>query len=328
LPDKTREHVHAVSGSDPKKGVEEHMENQRFDTFTKWFARGRLSRRTVVSVSAAAVVLTVRGAPPAGAQTPVASPVAHAGAMEFLAVQRFGAATLAPDSREAGAYTLTLSQGSDQTLYFSDRPERVVGIESIQHFLLTFGFNLSDPPNAALVVQPPDSPRSQRQAIYVVELRSGRYDSAKRQLTYEVDMLDDPSAVRLTLSEMPRAAPKQALTFGPGALFIDSGSAAQSIGCDDHDIACYTGTGGSSCQEVGSLGQKGFCLPGCTPCDGWSHFDDECNATFAACNGACTAQRNDYCAPCKPQDESGENNADCCSGNCMCSEISDSCTCA
>lgn len=284
----------------------------------------------MVSASAAAVVLTVRGAPPAGAQTPVASPVAHAGATEFLAVQRFGAAPLAPDSREAGAYTLTLSQGSDQTLYFSDRPERVVGIESIQRFLLTFGLNPSDPPNAALIVQPPDSSKSQRQAIYVVELRSARYDSAKGELTYEVRVLDDASKVQMHFSEAPQAPPVQTLTFGPCTLFIDSGSAPQSFGCTDHDISCYTGVnvGGEPCEEVGSLGTKGFCLPNCEPCDGWSHFDAECNATFAACGGACTAQRNDYCAPCKPPDESCENNADCCSGNCMCSEISDSCTCA
>ena len=304
------------------------MESNRFDTIAKWLARGRISRRTVVRGGALALAATARVPVFAQTGTPTASPAASTGTTEFLAVQSFGAGTLTPSASAAGTYTLVLSQGAGRTLYFSDRPERVVGTEPIQRFLLSFGFDPSNPPNAALVV-PTQESATDTEGIYVVELHSARYDSARDELTYEVRVLEDANKVQMHFSEAPQAPPQRAVTFGPSTLFIDSGSAPQSFGCDNHEIACYTGVNSTAgpCTEVGSLGTKGFCLPNCNPCDGWSHFDDECNATFPACSsgGGCVAQRNDYCE-CHTKGQTCESDVDCCGGECNCLE-EDSCVC-
>jgi len=112
---------------------------------------------------------------------------------------------------------------------------------------------------------------------------------------------------------------------------VDNAEDGQSDGgvgdfpCGTHHIYCYTGEGGTSdCQQIGDLGEMCFHFSVehyCTPCDGWDHFDNECNTGFAAeCAGNCYAKRNDYCT-CLPQGSSCTGTGtgdelDCCSYLC------------
>ncbi len=47
----------------------------------------------------------------------------------MLFVQSFQSGSIAPVDGAEGRYTVTLEQGLGQTIYFSDRPERIVGTE-------------------------------------------------------------------------------------------------------------------------------------------------------------------------------------------------------
>jgi hypothetical protein len=60
--------------------------------------------------------------------------------VQFLFVQSFRSGSIAPKAGTDGAYTLTLEHGLGQKIYFSDRPERVVGADPTPQFLKGFGF--------------------------------------------------------------------------------------------------------------------------------------------------------------------------------------------
>lgn len=140
------------------------MDSKRFDTLTKSFAARRLSRRSAlrqggVGIAAATLgvtglrAVTAQNATPSAA-TPGASPAAMGTVGEngaFLFVQTARSGTWAPKAGENGVYTLTLTDTPDQTVYFSDRPARVVGVAPLQQFLDGLGFSPQNQPNAALV---------------------------------------------------------------------------------------------------------------------------------------------------------------------------------
>jgi hypothetical protein len=98
---------------------------------------------------------------------------------------------------------LTLKGIGPSTLYFSDRPERVVGHVTTDQFVEDWGLGPdsfeSDPPNAVLSFPEPDGSL----ADVVVELRSPRLEGDS--LSYAVDVLE---------GTLPTSA-------GPCTLFID-----------------------------------------------------------------------------------------------------------
>ena len=100
--------------------------------------------------------------------------------------------------------TLTLHGVSPSTLYFSDRPERVVGHVATGAFVDDWAIGpnsfAEDPPNAVLSFIEPDA---QSPSDVVVVLRDPQL--AKADLGYAVEMLD---------GEMPA-------NTGPCTLFID-----------------------------------------------------------------------------------------------------------
>jgi hypothetical protein len=100
--------------------------------------------------------------------------------------------------------TLTLHGISPSTLYFSDRPERVVGHMKTGEFVDDWGTGpnsfAEDPPNAVLSFVEPDQDAP---SDVVVVLRAPQL--AERDLGYSVEVLD---------GEMPASA-------GPCTLFID-----------------------------------------------------------------------------------------------------------
>jgi hypothetical protein len=135
------------------------MDAHRFDTLAKLFAQRRLSRRGAVKGAGAGLAAGVLGSsasaqdatPPGDEATPVATDTVTKTA--FLFVQSFQSGTITPKDSEDDRYTLTLEAGLGQTIYFSDRPERIVGATPTPQFLAGLGFPDDNPPNAALVVE-------------------------------------------------------------------------------------------------------------------------------------------------------------------------------
>ncbi|MBA2470121.1 MAG: hypothetical protein H0V37_12010, partial [Chloroflexia bacterium] len=148
------------------------MNPTRFDVFSRKLATG-LNRRTALRALGGGIAATGLGSR-AAAQvgTPVATPVEspEANRTYFLFVQTFSSGTLQPHANDAEMYTLTLTGAAAQTVYFSDRPERIIGTVPTPQFLEGLGFTPTNPPNAALVAQ-----TDAGEDIVVVELLNPLY---------------------------------------------------------------------------------------------------------------------------------------------------------
>jgi hypothetical protein len=167
------------------------MDSTRFDRLTMALGT-RLSRRRalaggVASLSAAALSSRLL---PASAQdaTPEAAVTENPA---FLFVQLADSGTWTPKPDEEGIFFLTLSGTGEQTLYFSDRPERIVGTVPTDQFLDALGFTPANPPNAAVLVTTPEGQRD----VLVVELFNPLYtrtfgDEGEEFLTYEAVVLN------------------------------------------------------------------------------------------------------------------------------------------
>lgn len=267
------------------------MKSHRFDALTKTLAGRRLSRRTAVAggaASLAATGLAGLGLTHAIAQdsTPAATPdplATDTGRTYFLFVQTFHSGSLTPHATEAGMYILTVTGGPDQTIYFSDRPDRIVGTVPTTQFLDGLGFPPGNPPNAALVAQ-----TEAGEEIVVVELLNPVYterfepDSVVT-LTYDVRILEDYQEDGLAHLAAQQGEASLPEVFGAASLFIDD--------CADHDAWCQKRTAdGFGYDEVGHLGPVGYCWNFgdiyCHPC---RDYDAQCNATFPDCQNACSA---------------------------------------
>ena len=120
------------------------MDQKRFDRISEALAQRRLSRRRVI----ARPVATQDATP-----VPPADPPDGDHGPEMLFVQTYHSGTIASVDGANGRYTLTLEAGTGQTIYFSARPERLVGTNPTPQFLEGLGFSEDNPPNAALVVE-------------------------------------------------------------------------------------------------------------------------------------------------------------------------------
>lgn len=107
------------------------------------------------------------------------------------------------EAARSGDGTLTLLRVAPSTLYFSDRPQRIVGHLTSQHLMELWdqGENsfAADPPNAVLASL--DSREEMTDTVVI--LRNPRMDG--NQITYDVEVLD---------AELPNES-------GPCTLFID-----------------------------------------------------------------------------------------------------------
>jgi hypothetical protein len=196
--------------------------------------RDRFSRRTALIASLAGVAAA--GAvrlPAALAQgaTPVASPVTDANEASFLFVQAgFTAGTLADNGD--GTHALTLSTAPAQTVFFSDRPERIVGAVDTQRALDMLGFDGDDPPNAALVF----AVNAEETDIIVLELTGPAYDAGSATLTFTATVLegiDQLTGTSVGFEEAPLTSETIPTEFGAASLFIDS-----VMGCTPWDPRC------------------------------------------------------------------------------------------
>jgi hypothetical protein len=278
------------------------MKPQRIDGIAKVFAERRLSRRQALRTGGlAAGTLAAAGlAHHAAAEnaTPAATPVASEPTGQFLFVQSFQKGNIEPKFGVDGTYTLTLEQGLGQTIFFSDRPERIVGASPTDQFLNGFGFPADNPPNAALVLEagPGD------EDIAVVELFNPRYDVETNTATYDIQVLQHHERLDMTFQEQPTDLAQLHPTFGAAHLFIDD--------CADGTVTCATNYKPAPCSgpdgACGSFGPQGYCYswsnPGCWPCEPYMHLNPtakqvyaywikKCNDTFPSCH---EGGRKDY----------------------------------
>jgi hypothetical protein len=116
---------------------------------------------------------------------------------------------------------LTLHDVGPETIYFSDRPARRVGLLPTGEFLEALGFTPGNPPNAALATETDNGDRE----VLVIELFASNYDEATSTLTYEAGLLAEYGAA--ALADLAEHATGELLppSFGRGHLFIDSCSA-------------------------------------------------------------------------------------------------------
>ena len=261
------------------------MEASRFDAITRTFAGRRASRRSTLrggaaGLAAALGTATLGAAAQDATPAPEATPGAEGDQTFFLFVQTFRAGTMVAKEGEDGAYILTLTGGPAQTIYFSDRPERIVGTMPTHQFLETLGFPPDNPPNAALVAQTDEG-----EDIVVVELLNPVYTEGfgpdqGATLTYDVRVLADYADEGLAHLAQRRADDAPPDTFGPASLFIDE---CPPVTKCTHGSFCGDIPGG----PVGQCWEWGANI-GCHPCNGsQSAVEEACNSAYAECAGMC-----------------------------------------
>ena len=196
------------------------------------------SRRTVLAAAALASLGGTALAVHAGAQDASPIPVQESspvpmedGEASFLFVQSgFTSGILDQATDGVQSWLLTLQGAPAQTVFFSDRPERIAGAMSTQKFLHTLDFSADDPPNAALAIGTEDGAD-----VVILELTQPVYDADAATLTYiakilDVDMLETTG---YGFATDPLGSDNYPAEFGPASLFIDS-----IMGCSPWDPRC------------------------------------------------------------------------------------------
>jgi hypothetical protein len=276
------------------------MNPTRFDTIAKLFASRRLSRRQALAQGgsgiAAGTLTAVRMTSDTEAQdaTP-ATPATPAADGEqgptMLFLQAFQSGGVTPAEGAEGRYTLTLEGGLGHTVYFSDRPDRIVGAHPTPQFLEGLGFPEDNPPNAALVVE--TGPGETQ--IAVVELFAPHYDEATHTATYEVEVLGEwERAGDISFVESDADLAEVLPEFGAAHLFIDD--------CVTGRVWCAKASDGA---DLGTVYEGGHCYAWrsatCLPCRPWYdtadyavlYWDSICATQFAyvdsKAHGVCTS---------------------------------------
>lgn len=263
------------------------MDSHRFDQLTKSLD-ARISRRRALATGLAGLSALTLSAPGLSTLAQDATPEGQVSENPvFLFVQLADSGAWTPHPTEEGSYLLTLRGTGEQTLYFSDRPDRIVGAMPTDRFLDALGFTPVNPPNAAVVVQTPEGSRD----VLVVELLDPVYtrtfgDNSEETLTYTAIVLNAYQGNGLE-EWVPQADDDQLPSeFTDVSLFID----------DCADISgCYTKPGARYLYQ-GEVpgGPYGRCFDSvewrCYPCAGvdGDRLDQLCNETYPSCEGACT----------------------------------------
>jgi hypothetical protein len=206
------------------------MDAERFDHLTRAMGK-RVSRRTALAAGLSGIGASWLGGTAAqdATPTPGAMPAADGDHPFFMFVQTAasGRGEVNPDAGTPTAdgtpvpgggasFLVTLEGHTGQTVYFSDRPDRVAGAVATEDFLAGLGFLPANPPNAALVAE-----FEAGQGVVVLELISPAYDPATGLLTYGAVGLGAFAGERLESVTRDQVAERLPAQFGPAALFID-----------------------------------------------------------------------------------------------------------
>lgn len=130
----------------------------------------------------------------------------------FVQVAESGTAEPADDG-----IRLTLAHASGQTLYFSDRPERLAGVVDTASFLDELATLAADPPNAALVFQPDQADPTLK--FVAVELMAPRAETGS--IAYLARIIDPATTGTLTADDPSLLAESLPSAFARATLFID-----------------------------------------------------------------------------------------------------------
>jgi hypothetical protein len=278
------------------------MNPTRFDRISKLFAARHTRRQLMRDTGLAAGALAATGLGHAAAQDATPEPGAMPEAIRaepwtgekisYLYVQSFQGGSITPTDGAEGRYTVTLEQGTGQTIYFADRPSRDVGTRPTPQFLEGLGFPEDNPPNAALIVKTETGETD----IAVVKLFNPTYDPETRGVTYDVEVLESwQEDLELGLREEPTDLAALAPAFGSAHLLIDD-CPALSVYCRRWE------SDGWSQEDVGYFWDLDACdnYALCMPCEPYGHdqpdrcatyyyWTKKCNDTFAGCGGVCWA---------------------------------------
>lgn len=253
------------------------MPSSQLDSIGQLFALRRSRRGALAAAGGSLAVFGLGRGAVAQDGSPVALPAGADEGASFMFVQTFGAGSLVPLEGETAGLLLTADHLAGQTVYFSDRPERIVGMVPTTTLLGAgnpdegLGFTPADPPNAALVLD--DG------AVLVIELIDPTYDAATGLVTYQVRVLEAVEQLDLQLAQEPLSAAEAARDFTAASLFIDD--------CPDGNIVCS-----KDGDTVGSI-PSAFCFGPldecCLPCHTGnpSFWVDQCSLAFAGCDGGC-----------------------------------------
>jgi hypothetical protein len=104
--------------------------------------------------------------------------------VRFLFIQ--GAQSGSISEVNATTSTLELSDVTDKTILFSDRPDRIVGSANTTDFIGNWSIGTNnfavDPPNAVLILDDVE----QREEVAVIELFNPQYDPEANTLKYDI----------------------------------------------------------------------------------------------------------------------------------------------
>ncbi len=262
----------------PTSGPERDLERMDSSTFERVARTLGGSRRAVIRTGAAGLaggalgmLGTIGRTPPTVAQdaTAAASPGVTTEDASFLFVQTASSGTFTANPN-AGAtpgaasapgaagtpfagvggdaqYLLTLSGHPGETIFFSDRPERIFGEAPTETFLANLGFGAGNPPNAAISTETADGPDD----VLVVELVSPEYDEASGTLTYGVNIQSDYAGESLSHLARLQVDDQLTETLGRTSLFIDD--------CPDTLVYCATPAQVLACAAGGVVQNVGAC---------------------------------------------------------------------
>ena len=105
-----------------------------------------------------------------------------------LFVYNAGQASFEVLDKENNEYTLTLNQLDDDVIYFTDRPVREAGRVKLAKFLSGLGFEIGNPPNAAIVL---NNTQDDEQVTVVGELTEPILIEDQDELLFRVKLLRD-----------------------------------------------------------------------------------------------------------------------------------------
>ena len=284
------------------------MDATHLDTLAKTLAP-RLSRRAGLRAGGTGLVATVLAAAgwrrtAAQDVPPAASPAASGEDGAFLFVQTFASGSFRPNPGAGtpqaegtpapgggASYLLELTGHHGETIYFSDRPQRIFGEAPTERFLAGLGFGAANPPNAALVAQTDGG-----DDVVVLELVEPTYDPGMGTLAYGAEILAEYAGeglAHVAERQLDEALPE---SFGRASLFIDD--CKDLVGChncprcgyfDDvlNPVDWYVGP-----IPGGPIGQCwNWSSVGCQPCrNDQAYYNDVCNRAYPeACQGTCKA---------------------------------------
>lgn len=204
------------------------------DSISRSLATPSLNRRSAIVAGVSAVVAGTTARAVAQDATPEAgtTPDPSAEQPEFLFVQLAERGTWTPKADQSGVYELTLTNVGTQSLYFSDRPARIVGTVPTADFLEGLGFTPEFPPNAAAVVRTPEGERD----VLVIELFNPVYTQefdadGGASLRYDARVLEAYTGDGLAEWKAEQDDYALPSSFSDVSIFID--------GCPDANFDCY-----------------------------------------------------------------------------------------